>query len=178
MILKWFLKVFVALNANTNPLQIAVAIAAAFLIALLPAGNLIGLIVLAVFFFIKINNVFLCLFIPVFMSFVRVFDPALNGVGYALLSVPQLEGFFAYLSNLPVVPFTSFNNTLVAGALAAGIVLFVPVSIVAYALVVLYRKQVRDRIARSRLAKAFANIPAVAKIIQAASGVRKAAFGG
>jgi uncharacterized protein (TIGR03546 family) len=178
MILKWFVKIFVALNANTNPAQIAGAAAAAFLVALLPAGNLVGFLILVVFFFIKINNVFLCILMPVFMSFTHVFDGILNTIGYAVLSIPQFENFFTGLNNFPLVPFTSFNNTLVAGALVSGIILFVPVFLLTHLLVTLYRKQVRDKIAASKFAKAFTNIPAVAKIIQIASGVRSAAFGG
>jgi uncharacterized protein (TIGR03546 family) len=178
MVFNWFIKIFVALNANSNPAQVAGAVAGAFLIALLPAGNLFALLILALFFFIRINNVFLCICIPLFMLFTRVFDPILNAIGYGILSLPPCAGYFTWLFNIPIVPFSAFNNTLVAGALAAGIILFVPIFICTRILVSLYRKQVRDRIARSKFAKAFMNIPAIAKIFKTADSIRNVALGG
>jgi uncharacterized protein (TIGR03546 family) len=69
--------------------------------------------------------------------------------------------------NAPFVPFTRFNNTLVAGGLAAGIILWIPVFVLITALVPLYRNSFLPKIARSKAIKALKELPLISKISEA-----------
>ena len=62
------------------------------------------------------------------VSFLSTFlDPVTNGLGRWLLTMPSLHGFWTHLYNMPVMPWTDFNNTVVLGSLAVGIGLVYPV---------------------------------------------------
>jgi uncharacterized protein (TIGR03546 family) len=86
-------------------------------------------------------------------------------VGSAILTGAGLEGFFTTLYNLPLVPFTRFNNTVVMGALAAGLALWIPVFLLARVLVRVYRKHIHPRLAESRIVKAIQRIPIVSRVL-------------
>jgi hypothetical protein len=75
---------------------------------------------------------------------------------------------------MPFVPFTKFNNTLVAGGLASGIVLWLPVFLLVILLVPLYRDKLVPRIRNSKIVMAIKKLPVIAPLIDAVS---KAALG-
>jgi len=54
------------------------------------------------------------------------------------------------LYNIPVVPYTSFNNSIVLGSVVAWLVLAAPIYALAYAGVLRYRATVGERVRRSR----------------------------
>jgi uncharacterized protein (TIGR03546 family) len=164
MILQWFTKVFAALNANSNPAQIAGGVACAFLIALLPGLNLFAVLILIITFFIRINTVMMFIFIPIFQIITPLLDPILNWIRFNVLRQEFLQSVFTRMSEMPIIPLSGFNNTLVAGGLITGIALFVPVFLLFIVLVNSYRKHIRDKIANSRFAKAFSKIPLISKM--------------
>jgi uncharacterized protein (TIGR03546 family) len=79
-------------------------------------------------------------------------DPLLDKVGYIfLINIKVLKPFYTWLYNLPLVPFTKFNNTVVMGSLIAGILLIVPNGIFAKKMLVYYRENYRDKVAHGNL---------------------------
>ena len=91
--------------------------------------------------------------------------------GWEVLHIEALQPFFTTLYNMPFVPLTKFNNTLVAGGLAAGIVLWLPVFLLVCGLVPLYRNSLAPKIRDSKLVKSIKNIPLVSKLIKAVAAV-------
>ena len=70
--------------------------------------------------------------------------------------------------------FTKFNNTVVMGGLAAGIILYIPVYILARLLVTLWRTVLAPKITASKFWVGIKKLPLVEKIIsksQEISGV-------
>jgi uncharacterized protein (TIGR03546 family) len=61
--------------------------------------------------------------------------------------------------NMPFVPFTKFNNTLVMGGLAAGVVLYFPVFFLFMAFIPFYRTRIAPKIRESKLVKKMATLP-------------------
>jgi uncharacterized protein (TIGR03546 family) len=93
------------------------------------------------------------------------------------LHIDRLQPLLTTLYNTPFVPFTQFNNTLVAGGLVAGIVLWLPVFILLCILIPVYRKTVAPKIRNARLVKALAQIPFIItlrKIAGTASDIKSA----
>jgi uncharacterized protein (TIGR03546 family) len=74
---------------------------------------------------------------------------------------------------MPFVPFTSFNNTLVAGGLVGGIVLWLPVFLLFMALIPLYRNTIAAKIRNSKIVKAIAKFPFFSAIDKAVSNITK-----
>ncbi|MBQ2219499.1 MAG: TIGR03546 family protein, partial [Elusimicrobia bacterium] len=80
-------------------------------------------------------------------------DPLFYIFGYYLLNISSLNSFYTYLYNLPVVPFTKFNNTVVMGSLVVGIILIIPNMIIAKKLLVYYRTHLREKVSKWKIVK-------------------------
>lgn len=165
-------RVVAALNANRRPGEIASACSFAVLLALLPAGNLIWASLFVLVFLVKVNLGIALLLTAILSPMALLVDGILDTVGYAVLTVPALQSFFTWLYNAPLGPLTGFNQTLVPGALVAGIVLWIPVFFIARAFVQLYRNRLRVRIIRSPLVQWLAKLPIVRRLQGAASRAR------
>jgi len=74
-------------------------------------------------------------------------DPLFNSVGLlALADTPPLVPLWVSLSNLPLIPFTRFNNSIVMGSLLISVVLALPLYFLSKTLVVKYREIVVAKI--------------------------------
>ena len=162
-------KLIVTLNSNSRPGEMASAIAFGFLLALIPGGNLLWTLLFLLAFFLKHNMGSFFLSLLLFRLITPLFDPLLNNIGSFILEFSNLKGFFTFLYNLPLLSYTNFNNTIVMGALVAGIVLWFPVFLLFKSLVKLYRKKLAPKIADSKLVKALKKIPLLSKITKAVS---------
>ena len=166
MIITWIAKTFVAINSNSKPLHIGLAMAMAFMAGMIPMSLvLIFLIILA--FLIKINQSVFLVFMAVFSLLSGLLVPVTSQIGYFVLSQPALFDFFTTLKNAPVLAFSDFDFTAVTGGLVFGALTFIPVCLLTVLLVRIYRKSIRDRIANSKLVKSFQKFPLVSKLSKA-----------
>ena len=55
------------------------------------------------------------------------FDPLYDRIGVVLLTFDPLSGFWTSLYQVPLAPWTSFNNSVVLGSFVLGSAAFVPV---------------------------------------------------
>jgi uncharacterized protein (TIGR03546 family) len=164
MFVKWIATLIVAINANNRAGEVAAGVSFALLLALIPTGNLLWFFLFVVTFLLKINLGGELLFLALFKLLVPLTDALLHRLGLFILSQPLLAGIFGTAYNLPVLPLSRFNNTIVMGGLIAGLVLWIPVFLLFRQLVILYRRTLRDKIAGSRLLKALRRVPLVAAI--------------
>jgi len=177
-VIRWIATIVVAINANRRAGEVAAGIAFALLLALIPGGNLLWRCLFLLSFLLKINLAAEWLFLALLRLLAPLADPLLDRVGYFLLTLPALRPAFTALYNLPVVPLSRFNDTLVMGGLAAGLVLWLPAFFAFRGLVILYRLRLRDRLAGSRLVQVFRRIPLLSSIAAAVSKLGGAAAGG
>lgn len=171
--IKAIARLIVALNANTRPGEIGAGAAFGLMLALVPGGNLLWTALFIVTFFLKLNTAVQLLLMALFRLVVPIADPALDALGHAVLTLPGLAPLFTALLNAPVLPLTRFNDTVVMGGLLAGLLLWVPAFFAFVALVRLYRRSLRERIANSRLVRAILRFPflsAIGKAVQALGG--------
>jgi uncharacterized protein (TIGR03546 family) len=168
MIIKWIINLLKVLNSNQNPAELAAGIAFAFLLALVPADNLLWYVLLIITFFLRVHMGTQLIFLAIFKLIAPVFDAVLHPLGYAILTIPSLQGFFTKLYNTPLVPFTKFNNTIVMGGLVAGVVLWVPLFILFLVLVKMYRDKLMAAIQNSKIVKGFMNLPLISMLVKGA----------
>jgi uncharacterized protein (TIGR03546 family) len=166
MPLKWVTKFLAGINANKRPGEIAAGVAFGFLLALQPGWTIAGILLFALAFMLKINMPALFLSLFLFTLASPVLDVPSDLVGGFILNQAALQGVFTYLYNLPLVPYTRFNDTLVMGGLALGLLAWLPLFFAFRALVGIYRNTVREKIANSNLFKAFMKFPLVSKIFK------------
>ena len=164
MFVKWIATLVVAVNSNNRAGEVAAGVSSALLLALIPSGNLLWFCLFLITFFLKINLGAELLFLALFKLLAPLTDGLLHRLGFLVLNQPFLRDVFSGAYNLPLLPMSRFNNTVVMGGLVAGIVLWVPVFLLFRQLVVLYRRTLRDRIAGSRLVKALRRVPLIATI--------------
>ncbi|MCO4794021.1 MAG: TIGR03546 family protein [Bacteriovoracaceae bacterium] len=142
------------LNSETGTNQIAAGITAGFVLGMTPGLSLqtIFIWLLILTFRIQIGAALIMAF---FFSFVAwVLDPVFNNVGLLVLNMGSLEGLFTTLYNLPIIPFTRFNNSLVMGSGVVAFGVSPLVFIMSKVLVQKYRKTVVERFQQTKFWKA------------------------
>jgi len=160
-------KLFLAFNGNVKKSQVAAGFAWGILLGLIPAGNFFFIVLLLVSFFFRHNHsskIFA-------LAIVKLLSPLIvypiHSLGWDILHIAALTPFFTKLYNMPFVPFTNFNNTLVMGGLAAGIALWIPFFFIFFGLITLYRNHVSEKIRNSKLLKQIARFPLLSFIDKA-----------
>ena len=145
LVLKQIFGLLKMLNSETGTNQIAAGIAAGFVLGMTPFISLQSILIfICLFVFrIQIGAAFVSAF---FFSFIAyILDPVFHYVGTQILEAQSLEGLFTTLYNLPVIPLTRFNNTVVMGSGVVALILSPVIYLAARALVAQYRVQVVAR---------------------------------
>ena len=166
---KGLIKLILILNSNQKPWQIAGAAAMGFLLAIIPAANLLWVVIFIFFLFMRVNRAVGLMFMLLFRLFAPFYDNMLDFVGFTLLTSVSLESLWISLYNLPVVPFTSFNDSLVMGGFICGVILFIPVMLIFRVLVNLYRNKLVPLWCHSKIYKKLKTLPWFKKLLSAFS---------
>lgn len=174
MIFDGIVKILASLNSNRRPGELAAGISFGFLIGMQPGFTLIAVVVIIITFFLKVNLAAELLFALIFSLIAPLFDGLLDSLGGFILTLPSLEGIFTTLYNAPVFPLTNFNNTIIMGGFALGVVLWVPLFFAGRILVKLYREKLRPRLEKSKIIKKILNAPVIAPISRFASKIARA----
>jgi uncharacterized protein (TIGR03546 family) len=168
---KTLAKFVIALNGNVKRSQIAAGFAWGALLGVLPSGNAVWFALFVLSFFLRHNQGSKVIFMAVLKLVMPALYPAVDGLGWYILNHASLYPFWTRLYNTPFVPFTKFNNTLVAGGLASGIASVSPVFLAVYFLVPVYRNSVLPAILASKFWKtligALMKVPFVEKTARA-----------
>jgi uncharacterized protein (TIGR03546 family) len=159
--LKIVAKLFAPLNGNQKRSQVAAGFSWGLLLGLIPTGNVFWIVLFVVSFFFRNNHLSKILFMLVIKLFFGVLNPLVDMVGWAILHIEALQPFFTTLYNMPLVPLTKFNNTLVAGGLCMGVILWLPFFFLVWLLIPLYHNVVVPKIRASKFFKPIEKSPLV-----------------
>ncbi len=118
----------------------------------------------------KVAGLMLFLSIILLTFIVPFADVPVERFGGIVLSLPPLQPVFNGLYQTPFVGLTRFNNTMVAGSVAAGLLAYIPVYLLVRLLLSVYRKKLQPLIVNSKLYKQIIRIPLVKKLTDA-SGI-------
>lgn len=142
------------LNSETGHNQIAAGIAAGFVLGMSPMLSLqVFIVFLFIFFFrIQAGAAFLAAFFFAFIEW--CLDPLFDSIGKGILENDGLHGIFTKLYNMPLVPLTRFNNSIVMGAGVVTLLMSPLVFFISRALVLKYRLTVVARFKQTKLWKA------------------------
>jgi len=154
LLLKQLFGLLKLLNSETGHNQIAAGVAAGFILGMTPALSLQSLLVFACIFIFRIQAG-AALITAFFFSFVAwVLDPVFHSVGSAILENPSLKPLFTQMYNLPIVPFTRFNNSIVMGSGVVALVCSPLVYFFSRILIMKYRVTVVERFKQTKFWKA------------------------
>lgn len=154
LLLKQIFNLLKLLNSDTGTVSISSGIALGFVLGMSPFLSLQGLIILLVclFFRVQLGAVFLSSFFFSFMAY--LLDPVFHSIGVKLLTNPGLVGTWTTLFNMPLIPLTRFNNSIVMGAGVLGFALAPIVFLMSNVLIKKYRELVVERIKDTKIWKA------------------------
>lgn len=148
-----------ALNGNVKPSEIAHGFTFAFILALIPTGNLLWVLLFCITLFLRINKAAYFIFLCLFKLVVFAFDPFLDQFGYIILSQEPVGNIMDRLYNIPFFGYFGFANTIVTGSFVASLILYLPLFFLFLGLVQLYRNKIAEFYRNSLLYKFFMKIP-------------------
>lgn len=145
VLLKQIFGLIKLLNSETGQNQIAAGIAAGFILGMTPAFSLqtVLVVILVLLFRIQLGAVLISSFFFAFVAY--LLDPVFNSVGEKVLITESLQPLFTSLYNMPIIPFTRFNNTIVMGSAVVTIALFPVIFIISRILIFKYQDKVLKR---------------------------------
>ncbi|OGS09012.1 MAG: hypothetical protein A2270_04270 [Elusimicrobia bacterium RIFOXYA12_FULL_51_18] len=149
-IIRQFIK---GLTSDTEPGQIGWGIALGFLIGLLPKATLTAQLLLVILMALRVN-IPMALITVLLMTFVNpLMDKLTDPVGYYLLTSQALYPLWTKLYNMPIVPWTGFNNTVLTGGLVVGFALMTPVYLGGKKFGVYYNATLKEKVTNSKFIK-------------------------
>jgi uncharacterized protein (TIGR03546 family) len=131
-----------ALLGSRKTGHIAAGFGWGLLLAFIPTGSFFWVLLLVISFFFRHNHIIKLLVMVLFKLLLLPAAPLVDALGWGVLHIGALQGWFTTLYNMPFVPFTRFNNTMVAGGLAGGLAAGILSYILVYALVPPLRNKV------------------------------------
>ena len=141
------------LTSDTDPEQIGWGIALGFLIGLLPKATLTAQLLLVLLMALRVN-IPMALIAMLAMTFVNpLMDKLTDPVGYYLLTNGALYPLWAKLYNMPIMPWTGFNNTVLTGGLVVGLALLFPVYLAGRRFGVYYNDKFKEKLMNSGFVK-------------------------
>jgi len=154
-LLKQIFQLFKMLNSETGTNQIASGLALGFALGMSPFLSLQGLLIilLVVIFRVQFGAATLSAFFFAFIAY--LLDPVFHLVGDKILYAESLQGLWTDLYNMPLVPLTRFNNTVVMGSGVVGLILFIPLFFLFRKLIAAYRQTFVARFKNTKLWKSF-----------------------
>lgn len=153
-LLKLLQSLFKTLHSEGTPGQVAAGMMLGAGLGLSPLLSGHNLVIFTLLVLLNVSFGGGMLGMALFTPIAFIFDPLLDRLGLALLEAPGLQGLWTSLYNTPLVPYTSFNNTVTLGALVAWLVLTVPIYFAAKFGITRYRATYGARVENSRLMKA------------------------
>lgn len=140
-----------AVTSESTPRQLALGFALGLLIGLVPKGNLIAVTLVVMLGAMKVNLGAGMLAAFAFSWIGVLTDPLTHRIGLSVLEVPSLRPFWTGLHNIPLMPWTHFNNTVVLGSFLLGVALMYPVYRLSEPLFAKYMPRVEERVRKFKV---------------------------
>jgi|SRR6185312_3864640 len=156
LLLKQIFQFFRLLNSDTGTNPLAAGLACGLILGFSPFLSLQTLIVLICCFFfrIQLGGALLSAFFFKFIAY--LIDPISDPLGRSVLESSTLHPLFVSLYNIPFIPLTRFNNSVVMGSGLIGLILLVPAFFLFKAGIIKYRATVVAKYKQSKIWKFWA----------------------
>jgi uncharacterized protein (TIGR03546 family) len=144
-------KILKFLNSQSDPTEIAIGVILGLFAAFLSPSffNLILLFIIALILNCNFGVFFLCT--GLFKVLTLAIDPIGNVIGKFVLTADFLLPLWKAMAGVPVLTFTSFNNTVIMGDFIIGIILTPIVWMITFRIVEYYRKNLKDKVNKFKI---------------------------
>lgn len=156
LLLKQLFNFFKLLNSDTGHNQLASGLACGLILGFAPFLSLQTLLVFTLVFIfrIQLGAAFLSAFFFKFIAY--LLDPVAHQIGKSVLETESLRDLFVTMYNMPIIPMTRFNNSVIMGSLILSLVLTIPAFFFFRMLILKYRKNIVEKFKKTKAWKAFA----------------------
>ncbi len=156
LIIKQIIGFFNLLNSEGGTNQIALGLAFGVIIGFSPILSIQALLVIMIclFFRVQLGAAMLSAFFFKFIAYLA--DPISNEIGKAVLEKPELKPVWVTMYNLPLVPMTQFNNSIVMGSGIIALIAVAPLFFLFKTFVIKYRLHIVARFRETKIWKAWA----------------------
>ena len=154
-LIKQIISLIQLLHSDTGQNQIASGLAFGVFLGFAPFISLQTLLVLFIVFIfrVQLGAAFLSAFFFKFIAF--LLDPVADMLGRWALEEPSLRSAWLTMFNMPFVPMTRFNNSIVMGSFLISLLLCPVLFFIFRKMIYKYRSTVVERIERTKAWKAF-----------------------
>lgn len=153
LLLKQLFRFFQLLNSDTATNSLAWGLALGCVLGFSPFLSLQTFLVLfiCIAFRVQLGAAFLSAFFFKVVAF--IVDPVADWVGQQVLEAEALRSMFVVLYNMPILPLTRFNNSVVMGSGVIGFIFAIPLFFVFKSFIQKYRQTVLARFRDSKFWK-------------------------
>lgn len=154
LLLKQIFAFLKLLNSDTGTRELALGLALGMVLGFSPFLSLQTFVVIFLCFFLRIQlgAAFLSAFFFKLMAY--LIDPVADQLGRAVLESDSLRSVFVEMYNLPIVPWTRFNNSIVMGSGLIGFILVIPGYFLFKVAIVKYRQKILSKFEKTKFWKA------------------------
>ncbi len=142
------------LNSDRGTNQIAAGLTCGLILGFSPVFSLQTVLVIFLLFFLRIQIGAATVAAFFFAIPAYLLDPVFHAVGVRILEAPSLQSLFTAWFNLPLLPLTRFNNSIVMGSGVVALVLAPLVFFLSRVLIEQYRTQFVARFEKTPFWKA------------------------
>lgn len=145
-------KLLKILNNGATPNQIAGGFVLGFWLGLIPGFPLHALLIWLILLLLNVNLSMALLAMAISVGFAWGFDSLFHAFGaWILEDIPALTTTWTAMYNNSFIMLTRFNNTVVMGSTAAGLILLLPMFFIVKVLVIQYREKIMTSIQKWKL---------------------------
>ena len=153
LILKQLFSFIKLLNSDTGNISLAMGMTCGFILGMTPVLSLHSLLIFLILFFFRIQ-IGAALVMAFFFKFAAfLLDPIFHSVGSKVLEMESLEGILTQLYNMPIIPYTRFNNSIVMGSAVVTLILSPFVFMLSQYFIIKYREIVVARFQETKFWK-------------------------
>ena len=143
-----------ALHSEGTPGQLAAGIVLGSFLGLTPLINVHNAVIFALLVLLNVSFAGGMLGWALFVPIGFLLDPLFDWIGHGLLLAPSLRPMWTSLYNMPIMPLTNFNNTVVLGSVVFALVFAIPLFFALRRAVARYRETVGARVRQSKFYRA------------------------
>lgn len=143
------------LHSDTGQNQVASGLAFGVFLGFAPFLSIQTFLVLLITFIfrVQLGAVFISAFFFKFIAYLM--DPVADPLGRTLLENPSLRPLWTFMYNVPLLPMTRFNNSIIMGSLVISLILCPVLFVVFRKLVIQYQSTLVRRLEATRAWKVF-----------------------
>ncbi len=139
------------LHSNADPSQLTLGFGLGMILGLTPFFGMHTWIVIALVLLFKFNLGMFLFGWAVFKGLAFGLDPAFDSLGYSLLTMPSLQGFWTTCYSVPTWRALRFHNSVMLGSLAVSLAALIPMCLVFNFIIRAYRARILKYVKKSKL---------------------------